>query len=229
MKGLGREHMTLLVSIALHGSGAGYAAYTGGPLLVRGDDLVRVEAVELAPTVPPEPTAKCERAPGPNTEPPRRPEPRRIEPRTAAARPPPALPPRALGVPTSETSQAVEPPVAAGESAAVNPRVRGDAHGAEGGAPGGTRTGYPGGIASAPVAARSLPVIAPSYGAGYLHNAPPRYPAVARRLRLQGTATVRALVGTDGRPQRVRLAISSGVEVLDDAALEAVQRWTFVP
>ncbi len=72
-------------------------------------------------------------------------------------------------------------------------------------------------------------MVGPSYNAAYLHNAPPRYPPAARRMRLQGTATIRVLVGPDGRPQRVRLEKSSGVGVLDDAALEAVQRWTFVP
>jgi protein TonB len=48
-------------------------------------------------------------------------------------------------------------------------------------------------------------------------------------MRLQGTTTIRVLVGTDGHPQRVRLEESSGVELLDAAALEAVKRWSFVP
>ena len=71
--------------------------------------------------------------------------------------------------------------------------------------------------------------VGPSYDAAYLNNAPPKYPPVARRMKLQGTTTVRVLVGTDGRPRRVSLADTSGVDLLDEAALEAVQGWTFVP
>ena len=71
--------------------------------------------------------------------------------------------------------------------------------------------------------------IGPSYDAAYLNNPAPPYPAAARRLRLQGTATVRVLVSPDGRPKSVRLEKTSGVRILDDAALEAVHHWSFVP
>ncbi len=74
-----------------------------------------------------------------------------------------------------------------------------------------------------------LPVIEPSYDAAYLNNPVPQYPAAARRLRLQGTTTVRVLVSPEGRPKTVKLEKTSGARILDDAALDAVQHWLFVP
>jgi protein TonB len=73
------------------------------------------------------------------------------------------------------------------------------------------------------------PAIGPSYSAAYLSNPAPKYPAAARRLRLQGTATVRVLVSAEGRPMTVTLQETSGTRALDEAALEAVQHWSFVP
>jgi protein TonB len=73
------------------------------------------------------------------------------------------------------------------------------------------------------------PVIGPSFDAAYLSNPVPPYPAAARRLKLQGTATVRVLVSPDGHPRSVKLEKSSGARILDEAALQAVQHWSFVP
>jgi TonB family protein len=67
------------------------------------------------------------------------------------------------------------------------------------------------------------------HDAAYLHNAPPKYPAIARRMRLEGTVIVRAWIGATGKPERVWLGRSSGTEALDEAALAAVRGWQFVP
>lgn len=75
----------------------------------------------------------------------------------------------------------------------------------------------------------ALPVIEPSYDAAYLNNPVPQYPAAARRLRLQGTTTVRVLVSPEGHPKTVKLEKTSGARILDEAALDAVQHWLFVP
>ena len=48
-------------------------------------------------------------------------------------------------------------------------------------------------------------------------------------MKLQGTTIVRVLVSPEGHPQRVAVETSSGVELLDEAALEAVRQWSFVP
>lgn len=87
--------------------------------------------------------------------------------------------------------------------------------------------GVPGGVGGGDGAEE--PVTGPSYVAAYLHNPPPSYPALARRMKLEGTTIVRVLVSSEGHPQSVAVETSSGVQVLDEAALEAVRQWSFVP
>ncbi len=66
--------------------------------------------------------------------------------------------------------------------------------------------------------------------ADYARNPPPIYPASARRREQQGTVTVKVLVGADGSVERAEITESSGVDSLDDAALETVRsRWRFMP
>lgn len=68
-------------------------------------------------------------------------------------------------------------------------------------------------------------------GARPLANActEPAYPRLARRHGQEGTVKLRVKVGADGLPQAVELALSSGFELLDQAALEAVRGWRFEP
>ena len=87
----------------------------------------------------------------------------------------------------------------------------------------------PGGKYAPKDASEVQPVIGPSFEAAYLSNPGPKYPAAARRLKLQGTATVRVLVSPEGGPRSVTLSKTSGTRILDQAALEAVQQWSFVP
>jgi protein TonB len=72
-------------------------------------------------------------------------------------------------------------------------------------------------------------VIGPVFNADYLHNPKPPYPLIARRLKLEGTVIVRVLVSPAGKAEIVRMGVSSGASVLDQAALNAVQGWSFVP
>ena len=72
-------------------------------------------------------------------------------------------------------------------------------------------------------------VIGPVFDADYLNNPVPPYPAAARKLKLQGTVIVRVLVSPQGKPEIIQLAESSGISVLDGAALKAVKDWSFVP
>ncbi len=58
---------------------------------------------------------------------------------------------------------------------------------------------------------------------------PPRYPALAKRRRWEGRARVWVKVDADGRPSDVGLSESSGYEILDRAAMEAVAGWVFQP
>ena len=75
----------------------------------------------------------------------------------------------------------------------------------------------------------SGPVVGPRYDAAYLSNPVPHYPSLAKKLKLQGTAIIRVLVSSEGRPKSVAVEKSSGARILDDAAVDAVQHWSFVP
>jgi len=60
-------------------------------------------------------------------------------------------------------------------------------------------------------------------------NRGPAYPEVARRLRQGGTVLLRLHVGADGAVTRVETLQSSGVAVLDAAAMAALATWHFLP
>ena len=62
-----------------------------------------------------------------------------------------------------------------------------------------------------------------------LGNKPPEYPRRARRQGLEGRVVIAIAVSTQGRPREVLVTASSGFKILDHAALEAVQRWRFLP
>lgn len=83
--------------------------------------------------------------------------------------------------------------------------------------------------APTPAPAPSAPLEPPRYDAAYLANPPPPYPMSARRRGIEGTATVEARIGPEGEAREVRLAVSAGDTALDNAALEAVRHWRFVP
>jgi periplasmic protein TonB len=69
----------------------------------------------------------------------------------------------------------------------------------------------------------------PTSKADYLHNPPPDYPRMSKRLGEQGRVVVKVLIGEDGRPQKAELFTSSGFERLDKSAMEAAMRWRYVP
>ncbi|CAI8708692.1 energy transducer TonB [Pseudomonas sp. IT-P4] len=92
-------------------------------------------------------------------------------------------------------------------------------------------------VTSQPVAAAPAPAAPPapqpvtpaSATAGYLHNPAPEYPSQAMRRGWQGTVLLRVHVLASGKPGEIQIQKSSGRESLDDAALAAVKRWSFVP
>ena len=77
--------------------------------------------------------------------------------------------------------------------------------------------------------APSAVVVLPSSDADYLNNPPPIYPRMSRRMGEQGTVLVRVFISTEGRAEKAEIRTSSGYVRLDEAALETVQRWRFVP
>jgi periplasmic protein TonB len=65
--------------------------------------------------------------------------------------------------------------------------------------------------------------------AAYLNNPKPEYPPQALRQHWQGSVLLRVYVGEDGHTLQVLLQHSSGHELLDESALDAVKNWRFVP
>lgn len=88
-------------------------------------------------------------------------------------------------------------------------------------------------VAAAAIAPSGPPATAavqlPSSDASYLQNPRPPYPPISRRLNEQGSTVVRVLIGADGLPQSAEIAKSSGFSRLDDAAVNTVMRWRYVP
>lgn len=70
---------------------------------------------------------------------------------------------------------------------------------------------------------------APLFDAAYLRNPRPRYPAASKALHEEGTVKLRVYVSADGKAIEVQLHQSAGFVRLDEAAIDAVQRWRFVP
>ena len=85
-------------------------------------------------------------------------------------------------------------------------------------------------VAAAPAAPPAPPAVQlPSSNADYLQNPKPAYPPLSKRLGEQGKVIVRVLIGADGVPQKAELRQSSGFERLDQAALNTVLKWRYVP
>lgn len=131
---------------------------------------------------------------------------------------PPALPPEPTVPDTVATPTQPEPtPIAAAANAASAPVAAAPA-------------------AVAPVATPAVPapppparIELPSASAAYLNNPPPPYPPLSRRLGEQGTVMLRVRIEPDGTASAAEVRTSSGYERLDQAALQAVLRWRFVP
>ncbi|WAK03687.1 energy transducer TonB [Methylobacter sp. YRD-M1] len=73
------------------------------------------------------------------------------------------------------------------------------------------------------------PLSLPHLNAEYLHNPAPVYPMVARRLGQQGKVLLHAMINTDGAVAQLDIHKTSGFSRLDQAALETVKHWRFVP
>jgi periplasmic protein TonB len=69
----------------------------------------------------------------------------------------------------------------------------------------------------------------PRFGAAYLHNPAPTYPAVSRRVGEEGRVMLRVLVSKNGDAEQVEIESGSGFSRLDRAASDAVKKWRFIP
>lgn len=65
--------------------------------------------------------------------------------------------------------------------------------------------------------------------ASHMNNPKPAYPSLAIRRQWEGKVSLRVFVKASGTVGEVQIASSSGHEILDEAAVEAVRQWRFVP
>ncbi|HUX89992.1 MAG TPA: energy transducer TonB [Gallionellaceae bacterium] len=87
----------------------------------------------------------------------------------------------------------------------------------------------PAAVAAPSVATAAVADSEPEYKAAYLNNPPPQYPMVARRNGLQGRVLLSVEVLADGACGQISIQKSSGYAMLDNAALQTVKSWRFVP
>ena len=72
-------------------------------------------------------------------------------------------------------------------------------------------------------------VIPPRSDAAHLNNPAPTYPSMSRRLGEQGRVVLDVYILANGQVGELRIKQSSGFKRLDDAAMQAVKKWQYVP
>lgn len=82
---------------------------------------------------------------------------------------------------------------------------------------------------AAPAPSAPTPVTPPRTDAAHLNNPAPQYPALSRRLGEQGRVMLDVYILPDGSVGEIKLNKSSGFPRLDNAALQAVKTWKYVP
>jgi protein TonB len=186
--------------------------------------LLHVQAPRPAPERPPLEVVMIT-PPAPLPEPVRPPEPPRIALPPPVARPAPPVPADLPPRPVPATPPPAEAAPASAVAPAPVPQALAPALDAT------LRPAAPSVSAAAPAApaARPAALVPPSFDADYLHNPTPRYPPAAARLRETGRVLLAVSVSAAGLPERVEIAATSGSPRLDQAALETVKRWRFVP
>lgn len=83
--------------------------------------------------------------------------------------------------------------------------------------------------APAPAPIEDQPITQASFTAAYLHNPKPDYPAAAKQRGWEGTVKLMVKVSAAGSPDKINIHQSSGYDLLDQSAIDAVRRWRFVP
>lgn len=68
-----------------------------------------------------------------------------------------------------------------------------------------------------------------NFRANYAQNPKPEYPAIARSRGWTGKVLLKVRVSTEGLAESVTLEKSSGHDILDENAIEAVKQWRFIP
>lgn len=226
------------LSLLLHAAGVGgVAALSWERPAETEPPLAVLVALSLSEAASPEPlteaaldrteAAAAEDPPHPVDPPPQQaPEPTpKPTPEPIAAAPPPDSTPPPAPTPLPPKPKPAPPPKPRPIPAAASPSRAPTATPAS---VGGSDPATPLATAPAPPPAPE-PYVPPSSRAAYLNNPPPAYPTLCRRLGQEGVVVLAVDVDDAGRPTAVRLARSSGVPALDEAALRAVAGWRFTP
>lgn len=183
-----------------------------------------VPPVQVALLTPPRPDP---------AQPARPPPPRRPEPAPQAQTKPSAMPPRPAPLPMPAPVPAPSPLVAARPVEESRPAAI-TAQAAPADAPVAPRVVQ--GTPQPPAQPKESPPpsaapqrVGPRADASWSGNAPPAYPAMARRMGEEGEVLLDVHVGPDGSVLEVRLRKSSGSRLLDQTAIETVKKWRFSP
>jgi len=83
--------------------------------------------------------------------------------------------------------------------------------------------------ASSKATAETVPFTEANFNANYGSNPKPKYPSVATSRGWEGTVRLLVKVSVEGDSEEVTVQRSSGYDVLDEAAIEAVEKWKFIP
>ncbi len=75
----------------------------------------------------------------------------------------------------------------------------------------------------------AMPLSPAQVDPNYLHRPNPVYPALSKRLREEGTVLLRVNLDAQGIVLDITVEKSSRFQRLDQAALEAVRQWRFIP
>lgn len=178
------------------------------------------------PPEPPKPVpvepAKPVVEPAPRLEPQTKPKPQPKPKPKPTVQPRPELPPSRTAI----TEHATDAAAAAEQVAAAPPAPSASP------APGASTSGAaPAAVAPAPSGpSPAAPAVTPPRtDAAHLNNPVPRYPPVSRRLGEEGRVMLDVHIQPDGSVGEIRVRSSSGSKRLDQAALDAVKRWRYVP
>lgn len=169
--------------------------------------VMTAELLSPAPRIAAAPPAPLPRPPEPQKKP-------APPAKTQAVRPQEAVVPTPAPPPSPQAAPALPTPAAAPATAAAAPAAS-------------TGKAAP---STAPIAeAAPARIELPSTNADYLNNPKPAYPPASKRMGEQGKVVVRVLISADGTAQKAEIRQSSGFDRLDQAALDTVLKWRYVP
>ncbi|MEE7625754.1 energy transducer TonB, partial [Methylobacter sp. Wu8] len=82
---------------------------------------------------------------------------------------------------------------------------------------------------AAPSKPAATPFTEANFNANYGSNPKPKYPRIATSRGWEGTVRLLVRVSAEGDSEEITVQTSSGHDVLDEAAIEAVEKWKFIP